>query len=368
MRFDAAIQPAGGGGQVTVAPAPADDQTSTGAPPDVTVIVRTIGERSEAACRQLLARQVPADRLFVVNAVPFSAAVAETYRLGIAQHRPWTLCIDADVLVSSTAVADLIRCTRDVPETLFEVQGLVVDKFFGSLRPAGNHLYRTSLLPRALELIPPDGVDLRPETFTIYRMAERGYPWIQATCVVGLHDFEQWQTDVFRKAFLHAHKHEKFLGALVREWRRQSEDDDDFQVALWGAAAGIARRHTVRVSAEAAPFELFQAFRGARWTEKPALERLSLSVDEMITARVALMLQQPETCVMSGYSPSAAPSAPEPSLLSRLERARRRLGTTAMVPWLLGKVFRSVGERLEALAEATARRPHGPSHRIVTRQ
>jgi hypothetical protein len=218
-----------------------------GEPPDVTVIVRTVGERSEPHCRQLLAAQVPSDRLFVVRAVPFAAAVAETFRVGVAQGRAWTLCIDADVLVSSTAVADLLEAAREAPPALFEIQGLVFDKFFGCLRPAGNHLYRTSLLPRALELVPPDGVDLRPETCTIYRMEDEGYSWLQAGCAVGLHDFEQWHCDVFRKAYLHAHKHTEYLGALVDAWRARAESDGDFAVALLGAAAGIARYEAARV-------------------------------------------------------------------------------------------------------------------------
>ncbi len=75
--------------------------------------------------------------------------------------------MDADVSVLPNAISGLLDVANKLAAEACEVQGLVLDKFFGVPRPAGNHLYRTSLLSKALGLIPPEAQDIRPENSTL---------------------------------------------------------------------------------------------------------------------------------------------------------------------------------------------------------
>ncbi len=151
---------------------------------DVTVVIRSVGERTEAACRELLAQQVPKDNIVSVSNAPFSATLADSYRAGIDRGLAWTLCVDADVLVLANSIAGLLDIALKLPAEACEVQGLVLDKFFGVRRPAGNHLYRTSMLSKALGLIPREGEDIRPEFYTLNKMTG-GHPWMERPLVVG---------------------------------------------------------------------------------------------------------------------------------------------------------------------------------------
>lgn len=166
---------------------------------DVTVIVRTVGERTTATCEALLARQVAAEQLFVVEARPFVESLRRSFELGVAQKRHWTLCVDADVLPASNAVDVFLREAEALPEQFAELEGLIIDKLFGGARPAGNHLFRTTLLPLALEKLGEAAEQVRPEAFTIARLQKLGHPWKLVPRVFGLHDYEQSYRDLFRE-------------------------------------------------------------------------------------------------------------------------------------------------------------------------
>ena len=54
----------------------------------VTIVIRTVGERTEAACREMLAQQVPEGHMVVVSNTPFSATLADSYRAGTERGLP----------------------------------------------------------------------------------------------------------------------------------------------------------------------------------------------------------------------------------------------------------------------------------------
>lgn len=207
---------------------------------DVTIVVRECGERTAEACVWLLQQTFPEQEIHRVSARPFSETLRLSLEKGVAEGRPWTLCIDADVL-ALPELTDLLLEAERVPRDVFEIQGLVVDKLMTAPRAAGNHLYRTSLIARALPLIAA-GHSLRPETEMIEAMTSHGFPNRQSTIVVGLHDFEQSYRDLYAKAFLHGHKHH-FLLPLVRPlWNMLARSDADYRVAL--AALDDARSNS----------------------------------------------------------------------------------------------------------------------------
>lgn len=236
-----------------------------------TVVVRHCGERTTEACAQLLQALAPGNRIHRVSARRFQEVLRQSLELGIAEGRPWTLCIDADVLVLPE-IAAFLAAADSLPASCFEAQALVLDKLLPARRPAGNHLYRTGLIARALPRIPA-GDSLRPESDMILAMADLGYRAHQSRLLVGLHDFEQAYEDLYPKAFLHAHKH-RFLAPLLRPlWEALAREDGDFRVALAALQDGLQH--------DASP-QLSRGFRRERAQE--ALARLNLAPKRPLAA------------------------------------------------------------------------------------
>lgn len=205
------------------------DRTETAG--DVTVIIRRCGERTQEAAEAVVRQWVAPEQIIRVQTSPFAAALAEGHRRGIEAGRTWTLCLDADVLPNPAALRTMLGVARVQRGDVFEIQGFVADKFFGIHRAAGNHLYRTSTLSRALACIDGGPDDLRPEHHSILRMRRMGFRDLQTPVVVGLHDFEQHPADVHRKCFLHAFKHAADRDYLRQRFDRLSASDDDFRMA-----------------------------------------------------------------------------------------------------------------------------------------
>jgi hypothetical protein len=214
----------------------------------VTVIIRSVGERTEHLCRELiLAQGLSPDHIFIVRDAPFSAALQKSFEIGIARGLPWTLCVDADVLLRPGAIEHLLALAEHQPENVCEIQGYILDKFYGGPRGGGPHLYRTSLLSKSIKQIPTEGFNIRPEAHTLAMMKSKGYPFKIIPYLTGLHDFEQYYADIFRKCFVHAHKHLWLTELFLAVWRSGAPDDRDFEVALRGFAHGIMHREEVLI-------------------------------------------------------------------------------------------------------------------------
>lgn len=206
----------------------------------VTVIIRSVSERSEHLCRELILSQgISNENIILVKEFPFSASLRKSYEIGKEQQRRWTFCVDADLLLRPFSIEKMVQIFEKQPKGMFEIQGYILDKFFGGPRIGGIHLYRTSLLEKGLKCIPIDESELRPESRTLIKMKELGFPYLVVPYVVGLHDFEQYYRDIFRKCFVQARKHQMFLDLFVSYWQTKAKEDKDFEVALKGLANGI---------------------------------------------------------------------------------------------------------------------------------
>ncbi len=223
---------------------------------DVTAIIRTVGERTKQACYELLSKQIPEENIIIINEIPFSAALVQSFKVGIEKSLSWTLCIDADVLIKQNAIEELLLVTEQLNENMFGVQGLIFCKFFGGFRGAGNRLYRTALLPLALDCIPSIET-IRPESDTVRAMSEKGYPWKLLDVKIGLHDYEQYYKDIYRKCFIQAHKHDYYAqDFFIPLWTRLASSDLDYQVALWGLQDGKNFSQTIQINVEQFPSEI----------------------------------------------------------------------------------------------------------------
>ena len=207
---------------------------------NTTIILRECGERTADAAYHLLSQIVAPEALHRVNTAPFSRCLAESFKLGIVQGREWTLCIDADVLVTAVGIYELQATAELLPAHVFEIQGMIQDRFFGICRPAGNHLYRTSYLGQAMKFIPVEGTSLRPESSTINRMSELGFVDVQLPTITGIHDFEQNYHDIYRKCFLQGKKHDYLKDYLLPRWQAEANEGNTESVIAHAAmTAGL---------------------------------------------------------------------------------------------------------------------------------
>lgn len=216
---------------------------------NVAVIVRSSGERTEQLCVRLVKQQVPEEHVVVIHERPFSQALRRGFEIGIDFDLEWTVCLDADILLRPNALQTLVTLIEQQPTSVLGGHGRILDKFFGRLRYAGPHLYRTSLLDRALQYIPDADVSLRPETHVKKLMSSQGHGWAQFDQVMAVHDFEQYYRDIYRKMIVRANKGPEQVGHLLFRAQAHSRADTDFLVCLWGLRVGMARDEDVKLDA-----------------------------------------------------------------------------------------------------------------------
>jgi hypothetical protein len=205
-----------------------------------TVMVRSVDERTAAACEENLIKMGFDEVLLVQGQIPFTKCIESTFKKAIETDKLWTLCIDADVIVSGKGLEKLILYALQASDKTFVIECEVLDKFTGTYRNAGNHLYRTAFLPKALEFIPCEYDTIRPESFVINRMKEPGFRKERLrTIVIGAHDFEQSYADIYRTAFIYSQKHLHKAHVFLPYWRNMHSQDADFKVALKGFFDGI---------------------------------------------------------------------------------------------------------------------------------
>jgi len=221
---------------------------------NITAIIRSVGERTENLCYELARKQIDEENIHIIRETPFSEAVRKTFEVGIRENRKWTLVLDADVLVRAGVVEDLVGYAENMEDNVFEIEGKIIDKFLFSLNPreGGIHFYRTTYMTEALQYIPKPQDAIRPEFLVKNAMQAQGRPWRVIDLVVGVHDFEQFYRDIYRKCFIQAKKHFVYVEKMLPQWVELSENDPDFQVAVAGFKAGAEYDKAVSIDKNSA--------------------------------------------------------------------------------------------------------------------
>ncbi len=197
-------------------------------------VIRSVGESTTDTCLSRCVSFFGENNVVVIYESPFENAIKKCFEIGIDSGKKWLMVIDADVIPAEHGLESLLRYASASSENLFEVQGNVYDFSFGGWRQAGNHLYRVSLLSKAIELIPGPGESLRPESTTIKRMAGLGYEWSELDFKIGLHDFEQYPKDYFRKALLFNKKFKRYIPILKFRWKKNEHLHYGFKYLING--------------------------------------------------------------------------------------------------------------------------------------
>ena len=206
----------------------------------VSIVIRSYRERTLDVVKKIAEDQVGTAQVAVVSELqPFSEAVKRSFQLGLEMGQPWTITLDADIYLAEGAVSQMVRQMEKLPEDTFIYQGTVFDKFFLRNRYGGPHFYRTDYLEKALKLINENPDDLRAESSVYKKMAEEGFHFYNDVECYGMHDFDQYYYDVFRKFVLHAHKHRKLIPHFVKVWQPLMLDEFDYKVAMAGLTTGV---------------------------------------------------------------------------------------------------------------------------------
>ena len=244
---------------------------------DVSVIIRSAGERTSDLCYELVCQQVPRENVVVINEFPFRKAAQRSFEIGLDLGRPWTLCLDADILLRRNALRTLRTWALEADSNVLYVQGSILDKLFGRPRRAGPYFHRTSLLPKLPEHMPAEGVSLRPDTDAAMRLESFGYRRFQQSLIIAVHEFEQYYRDIYRKAFVHAHKHAEQITNLQSFWERIAAVDQDYQVALWGLRDGQVFQDTISHDVCRFPRDLSFLLTAQGLREKHALSTVEMT-------------------------------------------------------------------------------------------
>lgn len=316
----------------------------------IKVVVRSIGERTTAACiKSIVSQGFPRDSISVVTAYPFSEALRQSLCVGLDARKDWTLIIDADVVLRSDAVARILRVADSRPANVCEVHGLVLDKLFGEFRLAGNHMYRTSMIPIVLDCISYEGQVERPETSALRAAAAKGHPFQKVALAVGIHDYEQKYADIFRKGLLQSYKHLGKSGDFLCYWRDNMRSDTDYRVALEGFAFGLIFRPEVLVNA--ADDQINAAFSSLEIPEKSAAFDISDPAMHAMTVTNAAMFEN--TLNVDGFDLEPKDLLPENELhnltSSRAQRSEKILRDHGQATWavhMVGKLMFSTGLKL----------------------
>ena len=217
----------------------------------LTIVIRTADERTAAVCTELVSSQARRANIQVLNERPFEAALRKTYETGIRLAAPWTMTVDGDVLLRNGAIEDFVASAEELPSNFVQIEGRVHDKLVGSYRQAGHRIYRTALLSKALQLVPNPGEQIRPEFSVLHKMALLGHPSRRIGAVLGIHDYEQFYRDLYRKAFVHANKHPELIHHFVTRAKASMQYDLDFKVFLRGLRRGLEHSGPVHIDVAA---------------------------------------------------------------------------------------------------------------------
>lgn len=210
---------------------------------DVCVVIRSSGERTEGLCHSLVAEQVGEDRVFVITEHPFAQAIATGFDVAQEINAPWTLILDADVLLKTDAICEFMRIYGRYD--MFAGYALVLDKFWGEPVGRGVHFYRTEYVREARELVDFDPQLRKPGTFVIRKMQARGHLFLPLGLISGLHGFEQSYQHIYVSMFNRAIREGKTTEYLLRRCRVVADTDDDFRVACAGLEDGMERKDSV---------------------------------------------------------------------------------------------------------------------------
>ncbi|MFW2437771.1 MAG: hypothetical protein ACN4GR_00195 [Arenicellales bacterium] len=196
-------------------------------------VIRTVGERTEEVCIELVNRQKDEhETLHVVREKTHANAVESTIGLGLESKADWLVAIDADMLLipgsMSTIRNEIQLCSNDTAI----LHPAVVDKLY-RMRRWGLTVYRKSILEELnnefQEIKKKQNIKI--ESAAIKQFTKNNQRQIYfSRKVAAIHDFYQYYRDLYRKAYLNASRNQGFNKNVRKYWTRLAKTDPDYLV------------------------------------------------------------------------------------------------------------------------------------------
>jgi len=247
---------------------------------DVIVIIRSVGERTEQVCKKLILDQgIPENNLIIIRESPSIKAVLKSFEIALEKNLKWTYRIDADIMLAKDSIKNMVSFAQKQKSSHFVSQGYVLCKFFGGIRIAGNYFYNTKLIKNVFDNQAYSTEAIRPDSYILEEMRKSGYPNSPAPFVIGLHDYEQYYKDIYRKCFVHGVKHihhAKFFSDL---WKPRISKDLDFDVAIKAFANGVSYNKKTYIDSKLPVYE--ESFQRIGANEKNKLKDNTYNIEKI---------------------------------------------------------------------------------------
>lgn len=242
---------------------------------DITVVIRAAGERTLDLCHSIISEQVDEKNIFVIEEKPFSKAVFKTFKIGIEHNNKWTLAIDADVLISKNTIQRMIDDVAAInfQNRIFVYQGNILCNVFHKPRPGGCHMYQTKYLERALSFCKQTEKNLKPESSIYKKMNELGLYTYANDKMYGIHDYFQWNKDMYKNGFFQAIKHPNESCTLIKQWKNKLNEDTDFEALIEGWKYGMSYTKKIEVNSSFFEDVLTDEYKKIKLTEKSMIQK-----------------------------------------------------------------------------------------------
>jgi len=208
----------------------------------ISIIIRASGEKTLGALvNQINKFKTKDDDLVILDdTLSFEKKLHNSFLEAIRLNNEFALIIDADILLSCNIRKLIDTCIIKLNNDDLGFGLKLFDKFYGSIKYRGIHVYRVSMLHEILDFLPEEGKELRPESFIKEKAKEFGYHWRNniSDKIVGLHDYFQNYEDIYYKFFIRAVRSNTDVEKLKSRFE-SIKYDDDYKVALKGLNDGL---------------------------------------------------------------------------------------------------------------------------------
>lgn len=200
---------------------------------DLEFVIRTVGERTEGVCIELVNRQKDEHEvLHVLREKTHADAVERTIRIGLESKAEWLVAIDADMLLLPGSMSTIRKEIRSCSDDTAIIHPAVVDKLY-RMRRWGLTVYRKSILEELHDefQIIRKKQHLKIEGAAIKELSRKKHrEVIFSRNVTAIHDFYQYYRDLYRKAYLNTLRNPGFNKSVGKSWMRLAKSDDDYGV------------------------------------------------------------------------------------------------------------------------------------------
>ena len=195
----------------------------------LTVVIRSIGERTEQLCYESIVQCIEKDDIFFVrNEFPAYNAYLKTFDIFLSKQSDWCLALDADVILQQDWIIKFQHCIMNNDTSKkFAVHFKVLDKNTQGLLYRGVHFYNHVFIGLAKLFIECNKTIYNSEQLRAAVNNHRLYTKLESSLdiyfhtlgierifseeIIGWHGFEQYCNEIFRQYAVRALRDPEFI-------------------------------------------------------------------------------------------------------------------------------------------------------------